>query len=190
MPSRYHYDMMTAYAAHGKALAESHDRRIADTATPDASVSIVAKNALAKQIIKKINVKPVSSPTTRKMSDANPCFCKPCRRLFDGIGDPVQRISSVESGAYYAHWDLRHLDISAARGCPLCHLVSRDVSRHRPVLAHGEDFPARYDYGEYGGGEGIFAIRFMFYSVLHYEGHINPLALTPTTITLEKPSCT
>lgn len=182
--------MITAYAAHGKALAESHDRRIADTATPDPSVSIVTRNALAKQIIKKINIKPGSSPTTQNISDANPRFCKPCRRLFDGIGDPVQRISSIESGAYYAHWDLRHLDISAARGCPLCHLVSRDISRHRPALAHGEAFPARYDYGGYGGGEGIFAIRFMFYRVLQYEGHVNPLALTPTTITLEKPTCT
>ena len=85
---------------------------------------------------------------------------------------------------------MRRLGISAARGCPLCHLVSRDVSRHRPALANGEAFPARYDYGEYGGGEGISAIRFMFYRVLQYEGHINPLALTLTTITLEKLTCT
>ena len=70
MPRKYHYGLMTAYAAHGKALVESQDRRVADTVTPDPSVSIVTKNALAKQIIK-INVK-IGHPTiTRNISDAN-----------------------------------------------------------------------------------------------------------------------
>ena len=186
--ARYQYHHMKAYAARGKARMKALEERSKDTVTPDPPRPRAFDTT--KHISKNLDYAPDYSGKPSTLSELNPKYCKPCRRIFDGTGDPPLGLLEVETmGAFYAHWDGHYLAKSASRGCPLCVLLHRGLHRARSYLHIGEEVPTRYDIGHYVGNEHLYAIRFYYYSLLENGGKMIPRQMPHITVTMQPADC-
>jgi hypothetical protein len=125
----YEYDYNLLYEHRGGGLLASMDaaRKID---LPDAKFTknfnyVVSHDQRRKKLFS------YTKPLSNLNSDTS--LCKPCRRLFDGTGDPAMDLSGGESKGQvldsYFHWDPFWLRLSAESGCPLCLAVWKRLSR-------------------------------------------------------------
>ena len=184
---RYQYDLWATSGARGRARLDHLDRILQDHTRPDPPVPEHIKKSLANFITKTIKSASDHKNRRQNLSEYNTGYCKPCRRIFDGIGNYTLSLSGGD-GLYYTHWDARYLEKSAMRGCSLCLLLYRKLGVQRLPLTCGEVLPAQYDCGSFDSEEHIYALRFFYYAVLREGDEFVPINLAGVTITLQEAS--
>src|SRR5580700_2950238 len=155
------YDIAEAYRAGGAARVAWSDkgRDTYSQVKKDPPVPAGITREMGFYISKTTVVESQKKCNPKPQPDQNKALCEACRRIFDDLGESGPIISPDESGAFFMHWDIPRLEVSASEGCPLCLLIRRALNSSDLTLAREQALPGRYDYGNFMIEENIYALR-------------------------------